>query len=183
MVGRFIGSRMAVPFVSAVIAFAGVTAAAVPRSFSELGGGVVVVLGCGEAKAPDVAAGLGRSGDSVVHCVAGSVSELGAFNEAIAGAGVQGIVAAEILGLEKLPYRDYLVNTLVVMDLARAQAAGLKLEEARRCVAPFGTLVTCRRGTIEKAETIPLPSGMDVWTHRYYRADGIPSSADKVFDF
>ena len=161
---------------------AGLASAAAPRSFSELDGGVVVILGCGQAKAPQVAVELGKSGNSVVHAVAGSPAELDAFRKAIAGSGLKGIVAAEELGLATLPYRDTMVNTMVVMDLGKAQAAGLTLDEARRCVAPMGTLVTCRGGKIADVEVMPVPAEMDVWTHRYYRADGIPASTDKVFD-
>ncbi len=173
--------RMYPALVVAVVLSACVVGAA-PRSFDELDGGVIAVLGCGEKTAPGVAAGLGRSGNSVVHAIVGSAAELAAFNKAIAAAGVKGIVSAEQLGLAPLPYRDNLVNTLVIMDADKAKAAGLSVEEARRCVAPFGTLVTCRGGKIAKTEVIPLPEEMDVWTHRYYRADGIPSSSDKVFD-
>jgi outer membrane protein assembly factor BamB len=166
--------------VSVALWVGGVSAA--PKSFDDLDGGVIAVLGCGEAGAPGVAAGLGKSGNSVVHAIAGSVQELAAFNTAIAAAGVKGVVLAEQLGLAALPYRDGLVNTLVIMDTDGAKAAGLSMEEARRCVAPFGMLVTCRKGRITGAETIPLSEEMDVWTHRYYRADGIPASSDKVFD-
>jgi len=155
---------------------------AVPRSFSELGGGLIVVLGCGEESAPKVAAELGRSGNTVVHAIASSRDELDAFNRAIVAAEVKGIVTAEGLELAKLPYRDYMVNALIVMDFDRAQADGLTMDEARRCMAPFGTLVICRKGKIEKAESVPVPAEMDVWTHRYYRADGIPDSSDRVFD-
>ncbi|KKL18554.1 hypothetical protein LCGC14_2474360, partial [marine sediment metagenome] len=95
---------------------------------------------------------------------------------------VKGCVSAEELRLATLPYRDYMVNTLVIMDLQKAQAAGLTMDEARRCVVPQGKIVVCSGGKITKTEETPPCEEMDVWTHRYYDAGGIPASNDKVFD-
>jgi len=144
--------------------------------------GLIVIVGCGEPSAPEVAAGLGTSGDWLVHAVAGSAQELAEFNKAIAEAEVKGCVSAEELGIAALPYRDYMVNVLVIMDLQKAQAAGFKMEEANRCVVPQGKIVICRGGKIAEIETTPPSDEMDVWTHRYYDASGIPVSKDKVFD-
>jgi len=140
--------------------------------------GVIVVVGCGEEAAPKLTADLGRSGNWVVHAIAGSREELARFNQAIAAGAVKGFVSAEELGLAKLPYRDHLVNILVIMDLRRAQAAGLTMKEARRCVVPQGRIVVRSGG---KSEQTPPRNEMDVWTHRYYDAGGIPTSNDKVF--
>jgi outer membrane protein assembly factor BamB len=145
-------------------------------------GGLIAVVGCGEATAPKVAADLGKGGDWLVHAVAGDAQELAQFHKAIAAADVQGCVSAEQLGLASLPYRDYLVNTLVIMDLEKAQAAGLNMEEVRRCVVPQGKIVICGNGKVAKIEQTPPCQDMDVWTHRYYDASGIPDSNDKVFD-
>jgi len=144
--------------------------------------GLIVVVGCGEPSAPGVAAGLGASGDRLVHAVAGSAQELAGFNKAIAEAEVKGCVSAEELGIAALPYRDYLVNVLVIMDLQKAQAAGFKMEEATRCVVPQGKIIICRDGKIAETKETPSCNAMDVWTHRYYDASGIPASKDKVFD-
>ncbi|MDP6637483.1 MAG: PQQ-binding-like beta-propeller repeat protein [Phycisphaerae bacterium] len=143
--------------------------------------GVFVVIGCGDQRAPRMAVDLGRNGDSLVHALAGDAKELAAFNKAIAAGGVKGYVSAEQLPLSKLPYRDYMINVIVVMDQAKAESAGLTIDEVRRCIAPYGRLVTCEGGVVENIEEIPLPDTMDVWTHRYYSAAGIPASSDKVF--
>jgi len=50
--------------------------------------GLIVVVGCGEASAPEAATGLGKSGDWLVHAIAGSAQELAQFNKAIAEAGL-----------------------------------------------------------------------------------------------
>ena len=144
--------------------------------------GLFVVVGCGRANAPQLAADLGKNGNSLVHVIAGDKSELADVNKAIAAGGVKGCVTAEQLGLAKLPYRDYMVNVMVVMDMAKAAKAGFDLKEARRCMAPYGRLITCEAGKIKNIEEIPLPEKMDIWTHQYHGPDGRPVSTDKVFD-
>jgi len=161
--------------------FAATTADAILNSVEDKGG-LIVVVGCGDAAAPEVAADLGKGGDLLVHAIAGSAEELAKINKAIADAQVKGCVSAEQLALAPLPYRDYLINALVIMDLAKAQAAGFKMEEARRCVVPQGKIVICSGGKIAKTEQTPPCKEMDVWTHRYYDAGAIPASNDRLFD-
>lgn len=161
--------------------FAATTAEEILNS-AEAKSGLVVVVGAGDAAAPAVAADLGKNGNWLVHAIAGSAEELAQFNEAIATSEVKGCVSAEVLGLATLPYRDYLVDILVIMDLAQAKAAGLKMEEAKRCVVPQGRIVICSGGKVAKIEQTPPCPDMDVWTHHYYDASGIPDSKDKVFD-
>ncbi|NQT41153.1 MAG: PQQ-binding-like beta-propeller repeat protein, partial [Planctomycetes bacterium] len=121
-------------------------------------------------------------GNWLVHAVAGSEQELAQLNKAIAGAKVQGCVSAEQLPVATLPYRDCMVNILVIMDIQKAKAAGLTEDEAHRCVVPGGKIVVCKSGKVLGVEETPPCEEMDVWTHRYYDASGIPASADKVFD-
>ena len=144
--------------------------------------GLFVIVGCGDAKARQLAVDLGKNGNSLVHVIAGDDGELADVNKAIADGGVKGCVTAEQLALAKLPYRDYMVNVMVVMDLAKATKAGFNAKEAKRCMAPYGRLVTCEAGKIKSIEAIPLPEEMDIWTHRYHGPDGLPVSNDKVFD-
>jgi outer membrane protein assembly factor BamB len=144
--------------------------------------GLFVVIGCGEASAPRLAVELGANGNSLVHAIAGSPAELAAFNRAIADANVNGCVAAEELPLATLPYRDYMVNVIVIMDLKRAQEAGLRLSDVHRRLAPYGRLVTCEKGRITGIQEVPMPPEMDTWTHRYHSANGIPVSTDAIFD-
>ena len=56
------------------------------------------------------------------------------------------------------------------------------MQEARRCVVPQGKIIICEGGQIKQVEETPPCNAMDVWTHRYYDAAGIPTSKDKVFD-
>ena len=144
--------------------------------------GLFVIVGCGDAGAARLAVDLGTNGNSLVHVIAGDNTELADVNKAIAAGGVKGCVTVEQLALAKLPYRDYMVNVMVVMDAGKAAKAGFTAKEAKRCMAPYGRLVTCDAGTIKTIEEIPLPKEMDIWTHRYHDADARPVSTDTVFD-
>ncbi|NQU25483.1 MAG: hypothetical protein HQ567_29720 [Candidatus Nealsonbacteria bacterium] len=144
----FLFALMCFAVLAAGPVFAATTAEEILNSV-ESKSGLVVVVGCGDAAAPALAADLGKSGDWLVHAIAGNAEELAQFNKAIAAAGVQGCVSAEELGLATLPYRDYMVNILVVMDLQKAQAARLKKQDVHRCVVPQGKVVFCSGGKIE----------------------------------
>ncbi len=144
-------------------------------------GAVISVLSSGDVNSGRVATELAANGDSVVHVIAGSMEEVAKINQQIDKAGLKGIVTVEDLSLKALPYRDRMISTLLIMDVAKATEAGLTMEEARRCVAPFGKLVTCKNGAIEKVEEIAVPEGMDVWRHKYYKANGLPASQDQHF--
>jgi hypothetical protein len=132
--------------------------------------GLIVVIGGKNAESAKVAAGLGKSGDSLVHAIAGSADETAQINKAIAATGVKGCVSAEELGLGALPYRDYMVNALVIMDLPKAEAAGFKMEDALRFVVPKGKIVICSNGKISQTKDTPPSNEMDVWPHRYHDA-------------
>ena len=161
--------------------FADTNAERILESFARESG-LFVVIGCGDENAPGLAVSLGANGNSLVHAVAHNANELADFNKAIANARVKGCVVAEQLSLTTLPYRDNMVNVIVIMDSVASKGFGLTMTEVRRCLAPYGRLVICSKGKIKTIEEIPLPDGMDVWTHRYHAADGVPISSDKVFD-
>ena len=144
--------------------------------------GLFVVVACGDASAASMATDLGKNGNSLVHVIASDKAEVVSLNKAIAAAGVKGCVTVEQLGVKKLPYRDYMVNVMVVMDSAKAASSGFTAKEAKRCMAPYGRLITCTGGKISNVEKIELPGAMDIWTHQYHAADGVPASTDRVFD-
>ena len=121
-------------------------ASKISQSLGDVDGGLIVVIGCGEAATPEVAAELAAGGNSLVHVIAGSQAEVDAVNKAAVAAGVKGCVTVEQLGVAKLPYRDYMVNGLVVMDLDKAEKAGLDEKEVERCIAPMGKMVLCKGG-------------------------------------
>lgn len=140
-------------------------------------GGLFVIIGCGDKSAPKLAVDLGNSGDYIIQCVASTPEELQAFQQAIAKQKVKGLVTAELLDLKELDYRNDLINVLVIMDPAKAAAAGLTDAKAMQFVAPLGKLVAGDK-IIDK----PMPKEMDSWTHHRYNASGNPFSNDKVID-
>ena len=93
--------------------------------------GLFVVIGSGDANAAQMATDLGKNGNSLVHVIASDKTELVSLNKAIAAAGVKGCVTTEQLGVKTLPYRDYMVNVMVVMDTAKASKAGFTAKEAK----------------------------------------------------
>ena len=144
--------------------------------------GVFVVVACGDPAAAQMATDLGKNGNSLVHVIASDQTELTIMNKAIAAAGVKGCVTAEQLDMSRLPYRDYMVNVIVVMDGDKAVKAGFSDKEAKRCLAPLGRLITCANGKIKNIDKIAMPQTMDIWTHQYHGADGVPVSTDTAFD-
>jgi outer membrane protein assembly factor BamB len=176
--------RVSALFACLLLCFSAAVSAADKTSakIADLEGGLIVVLACGDQNAARIATQLGQSGNTLVHVIAGSDAEVRAINREVAKAGLKGIVSVEELKLAKLPYRDYLVNAVVIMDLAKGKAAGLTLAEVKRCLAPLGRLATFKGGKLADVEVIPMSPKMDVWTHRYHGPDGIPASKDKVFD-
>ena len=76
-----------------------------------------------------------------------------------------------------MPYRDNLLNALVVEDWARAKKRGLTKTQALRVVAPGGVLcLATRKGW--QVVTKPRPAGMDEWTHNYRNAGGNCGTSD-----
>jgi hypothetical protein len=105
---------------------AGMASSKTLRSFGRESG-VSAVVGCGSKSAPCLAVDPGRNRNSLAHAIAGDAKELAAFNTAIAAAGVKGYVTAEQLPLSRLPYRDYLVDVVALMDPKKAEAEGGRL--------------------------------------------------------
>jgi len=146
-------------------------------------GGSFVVVGCGDANAPRLAADPGKNGNSLVHVIAGDKSELADVNKAIAAGGVKGCVTAEQLALAKLPYRDYMVNVMVVMDLAKATKAGFnaivprwlapvqiakQIPRARAGGSPIGSSTKCLLicGIVVESPERPKTSWAGVYRRR-----------------
>jgi len=149
-------------------------------TLKDLDGGVVAVIACGDSHAAKMALELGKSGNTVVHVIAQDDAESQSINKQARAAGLSGIVTAEVLDLKKLPYRNYLLNAIVVMDMDKAKKAGFSEAEAKRGIVPLGQLITCKAGKAISSQQMAENSGMDTWTHKYYSANSIPKSEDKV---
>ncbi|MBF0197211.1 MAG: PQQ-binding-like beta-propeller repeat protein, partial [Planctomycetes bacterium] len=152
------------------------------KSLADLQGSCIAVIGCPQADSLKQLFDLGKKGNTSIHVIALDQSKASKFNQKVSEMNLQGIISTELIPVSPLPYRDFLLNAIIISDLAQAKSQGLKLEEARRCIAPMGKLITCAKGKITKLEDIPLPKGMDTWTHRYRGANGYPLSNDQYFD-
>jgi len=124
---------------------------------------------------------LAAPGKMLVHVIAVNDGALAAASKAIAAAGMQGVVAIEKLPLNPLPYRNDMINLLVVDDSVKAAEAGYTRAEAMRVVAPFGAL--CVFGQDAGITAKPLSPEMDEWTHDLHGPDGSILSHDKVFRY
>jgi len=144
--------------------------------------GLCAVIGMSHTDAAPLAAELALSGRILVHGIALDDKSLLQAREVISRHGAEGFAAVEKLSLTPLPYRDNLVNIMVVPDLAEASAAGFSNEEALRAVAPLGKLCIRNAGkwSVTKKD---IPAGMDEWTHNVHGPDGNRRSQDKIVSF
>ncbi|MBM4050240.1 MAG: hypothetical protein FJ279_34525, partial [Planctomycetes bacterium] len=141
--------------------------------------GLCAVVGCGDAKAPALAAELAASGKWLVHGIALDDAALDRAARAISAAGADGLATVEKLPLRSLPYRDNLINLLVVVN---PEAAGLSPQEALRVVAPDGKLCILKDGKWDVTAK-PMPKEMDEWTHEAHGPDGNCVSKDTMVHF
>ena len=133
-------------------------------------GGVVVHVGCGDGK---LTAAL-RAGDQyVVQGLDRDPEDVARARRHLKSAGFYGQVTAVHWRGDSLPYRDNLVNLLVVAD-----PAGLSESEMMRVLAPHG--VACVKTGDGWEKTVkPWPDEIDEWTHYLHDAGGNPVSRDE----
>lgn len=144
--------------------------------------GLCVLLGVGTPEARQLAVDLGSTGRILVHGIALDDASLVQGREAVQARGCEGAVTFERLPLRPLPYRDQLVNLLVVPDLAGAGAAGYTEAEARRVLAPWGKLCVRDQGQW-RVSGKGMEPGMDEWTHNVHGPDGNRVSHDTGLSF
>ena len=141
--------------------------------------GLCAVISSNPSSLPERLAG---SRNVVVHCIVPDADAVERLNARVAAAGLGGLVTVEALPLARLPYRDNMLNELIVEDLKAATAAGLTPAEMARVIAPGGRLCV-REGFGWKVSVRIRPSEMDEWTHPYHGPDGGWVSNDKVVAF
>lgn len=186
---------MAVTKLARVAAFVGCASVVFSLHAAELAGlsaevvklcgrdqGLFAVVGVGDADAVKLTCGLAGTGRILVHGIALTDASLTEARSAIRAAGVAGFASVEKLALSPIPYRDNVVNVMVVPDLAAAQATGFSQAEALKAVAPLGKLCVRTGGTWTVTER-EMPTGMDEWTHNIHGPDGNRVSNDTVVGF
>jgi outer membrane protein assembly factor BamB len=144
--------------------------------------GLCVVVGVESDTAARLAADLARGGDLLVHGLALSDKSLVNTRKIVSENKVDGLVSIEKLSLDPFPYRDNLVNIIIVPDLATAKKAGFTKKEALRVLAPFGELYVVDGNGLSITKQKIRP-GMDEWTHNMHGPDGNRASKDTVVSF
>lgn len=121
----------------------------VPRGFVvQLGGASV-----------DACVKLHAETGSNVQALLRDASSVAAARTAIRAADCYGPVSARVYSGDRLPYRDNLVNLLIVQE-----DQGIGEAELMRVLRPLGVLAM-RKGDAWQTQVKPWPAGMDVWTH------------------
>ncbi len=144
--------------------------------------GLCSVVGVGDAASSQLAVDLASTGTVLVHALAFDAAGLADARGAVTTRGLDGYATVEVLPLDPMPYRDNLVNLMVVPDMAAAAAVGFVEPEALRAVAPLGTLCLFEEGQWRVTRK-PVQPGMDEWTHNVHGPDGNRVSKDTVVRF
>lgn len=141
--------------------------------------GVIGVVGDGEIKPWMI--GFAKSGDIVVHVIAPDHESMQKIAKAADEAGVGGKLLVEAIPASPLPYRDNLLNALVI------EVEGFDVEGAIEMVAPGGRMLARTEiagRSLWKISQRVRPEGMDVWTHQYRDAGGNSGvSTDQFVEF
>ncbi|MBI1375718.1 MAG: PQQ-binding-like beta-propeller repeat protein [Phycisphaera sp.] len=132
--------------------------------------GMLVQLGCGDGSR---SVALSADGRFVVQALDRDAGRVAAARRGIATAGKYGPVSANVLEGATLPYRDNLINVLVVDD-----ASGVSKDEMLRVLEPLGVLWTAGADGGWESTVKPWPKGMDEWTHFLHDASGNAVSED-----
>lgn len=138
---------------------------------TELKGGLIVHLGCGDGK---LTAALHAGGSYVVHGLDTDADDVRKARESIQGLGIYGPVSVECFDGKNLPHAENLVNLLVAEDLG-----SVAIEEAMRVLAPGGSLYLKQDGRWKRIVK-PRPKDVDQWTHFLHDASGNAVAHDQV---
>jgi len=142
-----------------------------PLTDSGIKGGLIVHLGCGDAK---LTAAL-RAGDSfVVQGLDADAGNVEAARKYIQSLDLYGKVSVELLSGKRLPYVDNLV-TLVVSE----NPDTVPMDEIMRVLRPLG--VACIKQGGQWVKTVkPWPANIDEWPQHYHGADNNAVAHDSV---
>jgi len=142
---------------------------------SDLPGGLVIHLGCGDGS---LTTELTDGSRFVVHGLTTDAGKVSSVRSAIAQKNLRGIVTVEqAYRLDPLPYADNLANILVV-DFDELGNSAPREDEIRRVCAPFGTIFR-KKGGSWTHENLPLTPGMDDWGQVHHGPDRTDVSSDQ----
>ena len=141
---------------------------------SELHGGLIVHLGCGDASTTTA---LHANPTLRVHGLDRDPAEIAAARKRLQENKLYGpISVAHLRDKTRLPYTDNLVNLLIAEN-----PSGISPEEITRVLAPKGIAYLRAAGdnSWEKI-TKPRPEAMDEWTHHLHSTDNNPVANDRI---
>jgi len=131
-------------------------------------GGLIVHIGCGDGS---LSAALGANGSYLVQGLDASAENVAKARKLIADRGLYGKVTARTYDGKLLPYRDNLVNLIVVSEPnCRVPDA-----ELMRVLAPRGVIYADGKKRVK-----PRPPALDEWTHYHHDPQGTMVGLDKV---
>ena len=134
-------------------------------------GGLVVHVGCGDPGAPGLTAELHANDSYLVQGLDTSAECVVNARKLIGDKGLYGQVTARMFDGKNLPYRDNMVNLIVVSD-AKCRVPNA---EIMRVLAPHG--VAHVHG---KKQVKPRPAEIDEWTHYHHDPQGTMVGQDRV---
>ena len=138
---------------------------------SEIKGGLIVHLGCGNGK---LTATLHANDRYLVHGLDADAKNIAKAREYIKSLGIYGKVSVEKFDGKRLPYIDNLINLVVAEDLGEVPMA-----EVMRVLAPLG-IAYLRQG-IQWTRTVKRwPEDIDEWQQYLHDADNNAVANDTV---
>jgi len=138
---------------------------------TEVQGGIVVHLGCGDG---ELTAALRADDRFTVHGLEADPDQVAEAQRYIQSAGVYGPVSIEqFLGAE-LPYTENLINLVVVQE-----AGQVPMDEVMRVLCPNGVAYVQQNGRWAK-RVKPWPDNIDEWGHFLHDATGNAVADDSV---
>ncbi len=139
--------------------------------YTDVKGGLVVHLGCGDGK---LTAELCANERYVVHGLDTDEQQVAAAREYLHKKGLNGQLSISRFNGSKLPYAENLVQLLVV-----EKAYQVPDDEMMRVLAPGGTLYI-KNGSQWNKTVKPWPKEMDNWTHLLHGPDNNAVANDSL---
>ena len=151
---------------------------------TEVKGGLIVHLGCGDGK---LTAAFRVGGSYLIHGLDTGAAEVRRARQYVQKLGVYGPVSIDRFDGKRLPYAENMVNLIVAEDLG-----GVTMAEAMRVLAPGGVVCVVRSdaarrspgnasaGTLRAKTVKPRPRNTDEWTHYLHDASGNAVAHDSV---
>ena len=144
------------------------------RDLSQVTGGVVVHLGCGEGR---LTAALLAGDGFVVHGLDESSDRISEARRFLQSTGKYGRVSVEPFKGTSLPYIDNSVNLIVVED-----DCGIDREEMKRVLVPNGVVCVKSPDGWTKDLVKPWPQEIDEWTHYLHDPTNNAVAQDSVIE-